>query len=90
MAELAPHHTDGADERALRSRIAELEALVAARTAAIVGLGAQLAEYQGSAPSATGLRLADAERRLAELEATKLMRYSAVPRRLYRYLRRRT
>ncbi len=41
MAELDPN-----TERALRARILELEALVEARTQAIVGLGAELAELR--------------------------------------------
>ncbi len=76
-----------ATERELRARIAELEALVEARTNTIVGLSAQLAEYQGSAPTFASGRLAEAERQLAELRATKVIRYSTVPRRLYAQLR---
>jgi hypothetical protein len=45
MAELDP-----STERALRARILELETLVEARTQAIVGLGAQLAELRGDGP----------------------------------------
>ena len=80
---------DGADatESALRARIAELEALVEARRLTIVGLAAQLAEFQGSPTFARG-RLAEAERHLAALEATKVIRYSAIPRRAYTKLRR--
>ena len=47
MAELDPSTLDSATERALRARILELEALVEARTQAIVGLGAELAELGG-------------------------------------------
>lgn len=74
--------------RELEARVAELEALLAARTSTIVGLAAELAEHQGTSPAFAAARLAAAERRLAELEATKLFRYSAVPRRAYGRLRR--
>lgn len=70
-------------EAELRSRIGALEALVEARTATIVALATQLAEHQGSTPAFSSTRLADAERQLAELRATKLFRYAAVPRRWY-------
>ncbi|MEO5898889.1 MAG: hypothetical protein ABIR68_02015 [Ilumatobacteraceae bacterium] len=86
MAELNEPPGDAASD-AMRARIAELEALLAARTATVVGLAAQLAEHQGSPTFAVG-RLAAAEHRLAELEATKIIRYSAVPRRIYARLRR--
>ena len=84
MAEL---NDQAAIERELRARIAELEALVEARGLTIVGLAAQLAEFQGSPTFARG-RLAEAERQLAALEATKIIRYSAIPRRAYTKLRR--
>ncbi len=87
MAELNEPPCDGAVTATLRARIAELEALLEARTATVVGLAAQLAEHQGSPTFAVG-RLADAEQRLAELEATKIIRYSAVPRQIYARLRR--
>ena len=48
MAELDP-----STERALRARILELEALVEARTQAIVGLGAELAELRGEGSPVT-------------------------------------
>jgi len=70
-------------ERALRARIAELEALVDARTQAIVGMGARLAELQGDAPPALSARVRAAEEQLAHLRATKVIRYSELPRRLY-------
>lgn len=84
MAELIE---PGCGEQALRARIAELEALLEARTATVVGLAAQLVEHQGSPTFAVG-RLVDVEHRLAELQATKIIRYSAVPRRIYGRLRR--
>jgi hypothetical protein len=91
MAELKPDDdttTSTANtERELRARIAELEALLEARTHTILGLAAQLAEHQGSTPTFAAGRLAEAERRLAELQATKVIRYSAVPRRFYGRLR---
>jgi hypothetical protein len=92
MAKLTPASTSTAAapvEAALRARIAELEALLDARTQAIVGMGARLAELNGNAPPALTERLADAERRLQQLQATKVIRYSAVPRRIYAKLRRR-
>lgn len=92
MAKLTPASTSTAalhEEAALRARIAELEALLDARTQAIVGMGARLAELNGNAPPALTERLADAERRLQQLQATKVIRYSAVPRRIYAKLRRR-
>jgi hypothetical protein len=82
MAELTSEST-------LRARIAELEALLDARTQAIVGMGARLAELNGSAPPAIAERLAETERQLLQLRATKIIRYSAVPRRIYATLRRR-
>lgn len=78
---------DFARERALRARIAELEALVDARTQAIVGMGARLAELQGDTPSVPAQRIAELERELGQLRATKVLRYSALPRRLYARLR---
>lgn len=99
MAELTPEPaptapatgpaTGPATEAALHARIAELEALLDARTQAIVGMGARLAELQGSAPPALAERLAETERQLHQLQATKIIRYSAMPRRLYARLRRR-
>ena len=91
MAELRSEPTAhaAASESALRARIAELEALLDARTQAIVGMGARLAELNGSAPPAMTERLAETERQLQQLRATKIIRYSAVPRRIYAKLRRR-
>ncbi len=92
MAKLTPASTSTAAphvEAALHARIAELEALLDARTQAIVGMGARLAELNGNAPPALTERLADAERRLQQLQATKVIRYSALPRRIYAKLRRR-
>ena len=79
--------TVGPDELALRARIAELEALVEARTQTIVGLGARIAELQGGAPPAAAERIRALEAELAALRATKVLRYSAVPRRWYTKLR---
>ncbi|MFT3853929.1 MAG: hypothetical protein QM733_14480 [Ilumatobacteraceae bacterium] len=87
MAELNDTTTSPTGEAELRARIAELEALVESRTAALVGLAVQLAEHQGSSTFRRG-RLVEAEQQLAELRATKLIRYSAVPRRWYAALRR--
>jgi hypothetical protein len=70
-------------ERQLRARIAELEALLDARTQTIVGLGARLAEMQGNAPPALVERVRVAESQLDQLRSTKVIRYSAAPRRLY-------
>ena len=87
MAQLNEHdldHATGHDtERELRARVAELEALLEARTQTIVGLGARLAELQGNAPPALVERARHAEAELAQLRNTKVIRYSAVPRRLY-------
>jgi hypothetical protein len=74
-------------ERALRARIAELEALVEARTQAVVGLGAQLAELRGDGSPVMAERLREAERQLAELRGTKVMRYTSRARRAYAMLR---
>jgi uncharacterized coiled-coil protein SlyX len=82
MAEL-----DASTERALRARIVELETLVEARTQAIVGLGAQLAEVRGDGSPVMAERLREAERQLAELRGTKVMRYTARARRAYSMLR---
>lgn len=82
MAQLEP-----ATERALRARILELEALVEARTEAIVGLGAQLAEVRGDGSPMMAERLRESERQLAELRGTKVMRYTARARRAYALLR---
>ena len=87
MAELEIPTIDPASERALRSRILELEALVEARTQAIVGLGAQLAELRGDGSPMMAERLRAAERQLAELRGTKVMRYTARSRRVYSMLR---
>ena len=82
MAEL-----DLSTERALRARILELESLLEARTQAIVGLGAQLAELRGDGSPVMAERLREAERQLAELRGTKVMRYTARARRAYSMLR---
>jgi uncharacterized coiled-coil protein SlyX len=82
MAELNP-----STEAALRARIAELEALVEARTQAIVGLGAQLAELRGDGSPSMAERLRQTETQLAELRGTKVLRYTAGARRAYSLLR---
>ncbi len=91
MAELTPDMPtpDRADttERELRARIAEIEALLDARTQTIVGLGARLAELQGDAPPAMVERVRALEAELDQLRATKVLRYSAVPRGWYAKLR---
>jgi hypothetical protein len=76
-----------ATELRLRARIAELEALLEARTQTIVGLGARIAELQGDAPPALVDRVRELEAELATLRATKVLRYSAAPRRWYGRLR---
>jgi hypothetical protein len=87
MAELDPSMSDPVTERALRARILELEALVDSRTQAIVGLGAQLAELRGDGSPVMAERLREAERQLAELRDTKVMRYTARARQAYSMLR---
>jgi ribosomal protein L29 len=82
MAEL-----DTDTERELRARILELETLVEARTQAIVGLGAQLSELRGAGSPVMAERLREAERQLAELRGSKVMRYSARARRAYSLMR---
>jgi outer membrane lipopolysaccharide assembly protein LptE/RlpB len=94
MAELTDTHpadtTDAAHiERELRARVAELEALVEARTQTIVGMGARLAELTGDAPPSLMERARAAETELALLASTKVLRYSRLPRRVYTSLRRR-
>ena len=84
-ADRSPH----AIEHELRARVAELEALLASRSATIVALAAQLAEHQGSSPAFGSTRLADAERQLAELRGTRLFRYATIPRRIYARARHR-
>jgi len=86
MAELTSNPADEL-ERTLRARIAELEALVEARTQVIVGMGARLAELQGDAPPALTARVREAEEQLVRLRATKVIRYSELPRRVYARLR---
>jgi hypothetical protein len=86
MAQLnddAPARTDHDVERELRARIAELEALLAARTQTIVGMGARLAELQGNPPPALAERARHAEAALEQLRSTKVVRYTELPRRLY-------
>jgi uncharacterized coiled-coil protein SlyX len=90
MAELTPDPVPtqpDSTELHLRARIAELEALVEARTQTIVGLGARLSELQGDAPPALTERVRTLEAELAQLRATKVLRYSSVPRRWYARLR---
>lgn len=93
MAELIPPSTSPAPpgpattELQLRGRIAELETLLDARTQTIVGLGARIAELQGDAPPALSDRVRQLEAELAQLRATKVLRYSAIPRRWYARLR---
>ncbi|MCU1361234.1 MAG: hypothetical protein JWN99_2523 [Ilumatobacteraceae bacterium] len=77
MAQLNPHELE------LRARITELETLLEARTQTIVGLGARLAELQGDAPPALVERVRVAEDELQQLRGTKVIRYSAAPRKLY-------
>jgi hypothetical protein len=90
MAKLTPSPNAAADtERALRARIAELEALLDARTTTIVGMGAQLAELQGDAPPSLTERARAAEAALEQLASTKVLRYSRFPRRVYTGVRRR-
>jgi hypothetical protein len=71
----------------LRARIAELECLLEARTQTIVGMGARLAELDGDAPPALAERLRVVEAELAQVRATKVFRYSVLPRRAYARLR---
>lgn len=86
MAELNP--TDpAATERALRARIAELEALLDARTQTIVAMGAHLAELRGDEPPSLAQRLREAEQQFTQLSSTKVLRYSELPRKVYRRLR---
>lgn len=73
---------------ALRARVAELEALVEARTQTIVGLGARLDELEHGAPPSVAQRVHRLEAELAALRATKVFRWSSAPRRWYRRLRR--
>ena len=82
MAEL-----DTDTERELRARILELKTLVETRTQTIVGLGAQLSELRGDGSPVMAERLREAERQLAELRGSKVMRYSARARRAYSLLR---
>ena len=86
MAELTPDMPI-TTERELRTRIAELEALLDARTQTIVGLGARVAELQGDAPPAMVERVRVLEAELDQLRSTKVLRYSAVPRGWYAKLR---
>jgi hypothetical protein len=79
---------DLATIRALRARVSELEALLDARTQAVVGMGARLAKAHDDSPSLAAVRIAELERELEQLRATKLLRYSAVPRRIYGRVRR--
>jgi hypothetical protein len=76
-------------ERALRARIAELEALIEARTQTIVCMGARLAELTGDAPPSLMERARAAESALEQLASTKVLRYSRLPRRIYTSVRRR-
>jgi hypothetical protein len=82
MAELTPD-----TERELRAHIAELQAKLDARTQTIIGLGARVAELQGDAPPPLTERVRALEAELAQLRATKVLRYSSVPRRWYSRLR---
>ncbi len=74
-------------EQQLRARVAELEALLEARTHTIVSLAATVAELQGTGASTAIGKLRDAERQIEALHNTKLYRYAAVPRRWYATLR---
>lgn len=74
-------------EREMQARIAELEALLEARTHTIVSLAATVAELQGTGASTAIGKLRDAERQIEALHNTKLYRYAAVPRRWYAKLR---
>ena len=89
MAELnQPECNSDATEPVLRARVAELETLLEARTQTVVALGARLAELEGHAPPAASDRLRRLEHELEALMATRLWRYSALPRRVYGRLKR--
>ena len=79
---------DPTTELALRARIAELEALLEARTQTIVAMGAHLAELRGDEPPSLAQRLRDVEAQFAQLRSTKVLRYSELPRKVYRAVRR--
>ena len=81
--------SDAGTVRELRARIAELERLLDARTQAIVGLGARIVEMEGHASAPLAGRVRELERELAQLRGTKVLRYSAIPRRWYGRVRRR-
>ncbi len=76
-----------ATELALRARIAELEALLDARTQTVVAMGAHLAELRGDEPPSLAQRLRDVEAQFAQLSSTKVLRYSELPRKVYRVVR---
>ena len=82
MAEL-----DTDTERALRTASSNWRRSSRRARQAIVGLGAQLAELRGDGSPVMAERLREAERQLAELEGTKVMRYTAKARRAYSLLR---
>jgi type VI protein secretion system component VasK len=85
VAELSAAET----ERALRARVAELEARLEARTQVVVTMGARLAEIEGGAPAPVAERLRAVERELEQLRSTKVLRWAAWPRRIYAGIRRR-
>lgn len=85
MAELTP--ASGTDLE-LNARVAELEALLDARTSVIVTLHRRIAELEGRDQSDLAERAQHAEEEVRALKNTKLYRFAEVPRRLYGRLRR--
>lgn len=84
MADLNP--TPGEDLQ-LNAQVAELEALLEARTSVIVTLHRRIAELEGRDQSDLAERAQHAEEEVRALKNTKLYRFAELPRRFYGRLR---
>ncbi len=84
MAELNPAPRGDLE---LNARVAELEALLEARTSVIVTLHRCIAELEGRDQSDLADAAQRAEAELRALKNTKLYRFAELPRRLYGRLR---
>ena len=84
---MADMNSTPGDDLQLIARVAELEALLEARTSVIVTLHRRIAELEGRDQSELAERAQHAEEEVRALKNTKLYRFAELPRRLYGRLR---
>ncbi|MDO8392693.1 MAG: hypothetical protein Q7V57_19630 [Actinomycetota bacterium] len=89
MAKLTPPHQQPAApaEAALQARVAELEALLEARTQVIISLHRRIAELEGHEQSGLAERAQHAEDAVRAMEGTTLFRLATLSARLSTRLR---